>query len=179
MGLEVSTRSQVFERYVGRALLPVSPRLTGRSARPTFFDSARKLVSGSLSKVYSIKGANRLRQATIIRERDQGELPGRAGVDLRDVAATLSIAYSVTSYLPTCYRAGRVRSADHDIWRVVRGAHPTATGDGSEVRFQGKKGPVGVRGKEPQSGEAWVPTRSMGTRKSRQTGAALASASNG
>ena len=45
----VSTRSQVFEHYVGRALLPVSPRLTGRSARPTFIDSARKLVSGCLA----------------------------------------------------------------------------------------------------------------------------------
>ena len=44
----LSTCSQVFEHYVGRALLPVSPRLTGRSARPTFFDSARKLVSGCL-----------------------------------------------------------------------------------------------------------------------------------
>ena len=36
-------------KNVERALLPVSPRLTGRSARSTFFDSARKLVSGCLT----------------------------------------------------------------------------------------------------------------------------------
>ena len=45
---QLSARSQVFEHYVGRALLPVSPRVTGKSARPTFFDSARKLVSWCL-----------------------------------------------------------------------------------------------------------------------------------
>ena len=44
----ISTRSQVFEHYVGRTLLSVSPRSTDKSVRPTFFDSARKHVSGYL-----------------------------------------------------------------------------------------------------------------------------------
>ena len=45
----LSTRSQVFEHYVGRTLLSVSPRSTDKSVRPTFFDSARKHVSGYLA----------------------------------------------------------------------------------------------------------------------------------